>query len=102
MFGELCTIRSHHNAGIVMRGSLRTSYWGDLRGVGRAFLSLAALALVSAVDGEAQERRILVLYPPSEIPAISEVSEGIRKQLASQTSLKVQTFREFLDLSWFP
>jgi PAS domain S-box-containing protein len=45
---------------------------------------------------------LLLLYPDSDIPAVSNVGEGIRKKLASRSSSKVQTFREFLDLSRFP
>jgi PAS domain S-box-containing protein len=66
-----------------------------------AFL-LAAFTAILPADGQQPERRLLVLYPDSDIPAVSNVSEGIRKKLASQSSLKVQTFREFLDLSRFP
>ena len=66
-----------------------------------AFL-LAAFTAILPAAGQQPERRLLVLYPDSDIPAVSNVSEGIRKKLAGRSSLKVQTFREFLDLSRFP
>src|SRR6185295_9768263 len=65
-------------------------------------LLLVALTAILPADGQEQERRLLLLYPDSDIPAVSNVSEGIRKKLASRSSSKVQTFREFLDLSRFP
>ena len=63
---------------------------------------LAALTAFLPADAQQQERRLLVLYPDSDIPAVSTVSEGLRQKLASRSALKVQTFREFLDLSRFP
>jgi PAS domain S-box-containing protein len=65
-------------------------------------LALLAASAIGAANGQEPERRLLVLYPDSDIPAVSSVSDGIRKKLASRRSLKVQTFREFLDLSRFP
>ena len=65
-------------------------------------LLFALVAAILPADGQEQERRLLVLYPDSDIPAVSTVSEGISKKLATRSSLKFQTFREFLDLSRFP
>ena len=63
---------------------------------------LVAFAKLLSANAQEQQRRMLVLYPDSDIPAVSNVSDVIQKKLASRPSLKVQIFREFLDLSRFP
>jgi PAS domain S-box-containing protein len=68
----------------------------------RPAVLLAAFTAFLPADAQQQERRVLLLYPDSDIPAVSTISEGIRKTLASRSALKVQTFREFLDFSRFP
>ncbi|HEU0059482.1 MAG TPA: ABC transporter substrate binding protein, partial [Hyphomicrobiaceae bacterium] len=68
----------------------------------RPALLLLAFGAILPATAQEPERRLLVLYPDSDIPAVANVSEGIRKKLASRSSLRVQTFREFLDLSRFP
>src|SRR5262245_10488647 len=83
-------------------GPHRRSWFPRYKAGWRLAVPLLLATAIPAANGQEHERRLLVLYPDSDIPAVSSVSDGIRKKLASRRTLKVQTFREFLDLSRFP
>lgn len=68
----------------------------------RAAVPLLTLVLALPAHSEEQQRRVLFLYPDSEIPAVTSVTDGARQKFAQRSDLKIQLYREFLDLSRFP
>jgi PAS domain S-box-containing protein len=78
-------------------------------GIGRARrwpLALVLLFLVSfgssSVQGQDATRRVLILYPDSNVNRSALVAgEAIRKRLQERSSTNVKTHGEFLDLSQF-
>ena len=67
-------------------------------------VALAFTAIASSNPAVAQEkqRRVLFLCPDSDIPAAVAVGEAVRRKLTQPTSFRIETYREFLDLSRFP
>jgi hypothetical protein len=53
-----------------------------------------AFVAANAAVGHEKQRRVLFLYPDSEIPAVAAVGEAVRKKLTQPTSFRIETFRE--------
>lgn len=68
----------------------------------RATLPMLTFALALPAHSRESQSRVLFLYPDTEIPIVTSVTDGARQKFAERTDLKIQLYREFLDLSRFP
>jgi signal transduction histidine kinase len=68
----------------------------------RAAVPVLILAPAVPAHSKEQQSRVLFLNPDNEIPATTSITEGARHKFAQRSDLKIQLYREFLDLSRFP